>query len=125
MSDITGSLDDWTPVMDSAVLGLTAQQVLGLGVDQVVKRVVERLNVRELDRVWLRLDLDVLDEEILPAVDSPGSPGLDLMQVSELLTNLVHGGRVLGLDVTVYDPELDPGTKYADSIVECLVRGLV
>ncbi|WP_018808478.1 arginase family protein [Salinispora arenicola] len=124
-SDITGSLDDWTPVMDSAVLGLTAQQVLGLGVDQVVKRVVERLNVRELDRVWLHLDLDVLDEKILPAVDSPGSPGLDFMQVSELLTNLVHEGRVLGLDVTVYDPELDPGTKYADSIVECLVRGLV
>lgn len=60
--------------MDSALLGLTAQQVLGLGVDQVVKRVVERLNVRELDRVWLHLDLDVLDEKILPAVDSPGGP---------------------------------------------------
>lgn len=104
---------------------MTAQQVLGLGVDQVVKRVVERLNVRELDRVWLHLDLDVLDEKILPAVDSPGGPGLDFMQVSELLTNLVHGGRMLGPDVTVYDPELDPGTKYADSIVECLVRGLV
>ena len=123
-SDIIVPRHDWTPVMDSAVVGLTAQQLLGLGVDQVVKRVAERLDARGLDRVWLHIDLDVLDQAVMPAVDSPGSPGLDFAQLSELLAKLVGGSRVLGVDVTIYDPELDPDTKYADPIVQCLARGL-
>jgi arginase len=116
--------DGWTPVMDSAVVGLTAKQFLALGVDRVAKRIAERLDVRGLDRVWLHVDLDVLDQEILPAVDSPGSPGLDFTQLSGLLARLIRGGRVLGIDVTIYDPELDPDTKYAGPIVECLAYGL-
>lgn len=123
-SDVAGPPDDWIPVMDSAIVGLTAQQVLGLGVDQVAKRVIERLDARGLDRVWPHLDLDVLDGEVMPAVDSPGSPGLDFTQLSGLLAKLVRDGRVLGLDVTIYDPELDPETAYAGPIVECLARGL-
>ena len=123
-SDIIVPRHDWTPVMDSAVVGLTAQQLLGLGVDQVVKRVAERLDARGLDRVWLHIDLDVLDQAVMPAVDSPGSPGLDFAQLSELLAKLVGGSRVLGVDVTIYDPELDPDMKYADPIVQCLARGL-
>lgn len=123
-SEVAVALDDWTPVMDSAVVGLTAQQLLGLGVDQVVRRVADRLNARGLDRVWLHVDLDVLDQEVMPAVDSPGSPGLDFTQLSQLLAKLAGGGRVLGVDVTIYDPECDPDTKYADPIVQCLARGL-
>jgi arginase len=63
-----------------------------------------------LDRVWLYADLDVLDQVVMPAVDSPGSPGLDFAQLAELLSRLL--GRVIGLDVTIYDPELDPAGEY-------------
>ena len=52
-------------------------------------RVVERLEQRRLDRVWLHVDLDVLDQGVMPAVDSPGSPGLDFAQLAGLLSRLV------------------------------------
>jgi arginase len=26
---------------------------------------------------WIHLDVDVLDQAVMPAVDSPGSPGID------------------------------------------------
>jgi arginase len=66
----------------------------------------------------------VLDQTVIPAVDSPGSPGLDFVQLAELLSRLVTGGRVIGPDVTIYDPELDPDGSYLPGIVACLGAGL-
>jgi hypothetical protein len=31
---------------------------------------------------------------------------------------------VIGLDVTIYDPDLDPGGEYLSGIVDCLATGL-
>jgi arginase len=93
-------------------------------VAEVSDRVVEHLQRRGLDRVWLHVDLDVLDQGVLPAVDSPGSPGLDFAQLADLLARLVGTGRVIGLDVTIYDPELDPKGEYLPAIVDCLASGL-
>lgn len=117
-----GPLDEWTPVMESAIVGLTAQQLLGLGVAESAHRVAARLDARGLDRVWLHLDVDVLDQEVMPAVDSPGSPGLDFAQLSELLGRLVADGRVIGADVCIYDPEMDPDAAYAAPLAESIAR---
>ncbi|NUT33310.1 MAG: arginase family protein [Hamadaea sp.] len=115
-----GPADEWTPVMESAIVGLTAQQLLSLGVAQVARRVARRLDDRGLDRVWLHVDVDVLDQEVMPAVDSPGSPGLGFGQLSELLGRLIGDGRVIGLDVCIYDPEMDPETAYAGPLADCV-----
>jgi arginase len=93
-------------------------------VPEVGDRIVEWLDRRGLDRVWLHADLDVLDQKVLPAVDSPGSPGLDFAQLAELLSRLLDTGSVIGLDVTIYDPELDPEGEYLPSIVDCLMVAL-
>ena len=42
------------------------------------ERAIARLEARGLDRAWLHVDLDVLDEKVMPAVDSPGQPRLRL-----------------------------------------------
>lgn len=69
---------------------------------------------------WLHVDLDVIDGALLPAVDSPGSPGLDFDQLAELLQPLVASSECLGCDVTIFDPELDPAGTYATRIVAML-----
>ena len=74
--------------------------------------------------MWLHADLDVLDEKVMPAVDSPGSPGLDFAQLTEVLSRVVGTGRVIGLDVTIYDPELDPEGKCLPSIVDCIAAAV-
>jgi arginase len=122
-ADATGPFDEWTTIPETAIVGFTAEQLLCLGADRVAKRVAERLDARGLDRAWLHVDLDVLDREVMPAVDSPGSPGLDFTRLSELLAKLVAGGKVIGADITIYDPELDPDTRHAGPIVECLAGG--
>ena len=40
---------------------------------QVTHSAAARLEARDLERAWLHVDLDVLVENVMPAVDSPGS----------------------------------------------------
>jgi arginase len=37
---------------------------------------IECLKPRGLTRAWLHIDLDVLDQSVMPPVDSPGTPEL-------------------------------------------------
>lgn len=99
------------------------EDMLRIGMEETARRALAPVdgNVR---RTWLHVDLDVLDRAALPAVDSPGSPGLDFDQLAELIRCFVVSGRLIGIDVTIYDPELDPDRLYAPRIVDCLAGGL-
>lgn len=111
--------------IEGAIARITAQQALREGTDKVLDRLNAHFNKRALHRVWLHVDLDVLDQDVMPAVDSPGSPGFDYGFLSRLLRGLVTQDRVLGLNVTIYDPELDPKGDYARGIVGCLADAFV
>jgi arginase len=112
--------DYYADVQDTAITRLLIQEIQHDGIPRTVRRILTRLEQRKLDRVWVHVDLDVLDEKVMNAVDSPGSPGFDFAQLSALLRALIGSGRVLGLDVCIYDPDLDAGHRFAKPIVECL-----
>jgi arginase len=86
---------------------------------ELTKSVVQR---PELDGFWLHLDVDVLDPEVLAAVDSPASGGLSVQQLTDLLRQLVPAA--LGIHVTVFDPDLDPDGRQAALLTRCLTDGL-
>ncbi|MFF7238971.1 arginase family protein [Streptomyces collinus] len=69
---------------------------------------VHDLEKAELDGFWVHLDADVLDPAVMPAVDSPDPDGLLPDEVTALLGPLVRSPHCVGLNVTVYDPDLDP-----------------
>jgi arginase len=96
------------------------QDVLKSGIEHSAQLIIERLKARGLHRAWLHVDLDVLDQSIMPAVDSPGSPGLTFAQLGTLLSRLYRSERVAGATITIYDPARDPDGRYADPIVATL-----
>jgi arginase len=116
--------EESTGTLDPSIAQLTVQEILRRGVTEACDAIVELLDRRDLDRVWLHTDLDVLDQKVMHAVDSPGSPGLDFAQLAEVLSRCLGTGRAIGLDVTIYDPELDPEGHYPPSIVDCLTTAL-
>lgn len=75
-------------------------------------------------RFWLHLDLDVLNDESLPAVDYLQPGGLDWDAVAALVRPLAQSPALLGMDVTIYNPRLDPDRRYARQIVDLLVAVL-
>ncbi len=119
-----GFMEYYGDILSTEITRLDVQDVLDGGIAAAARRVIERLNERGLDRAWLHVDLDVLDEKVMPAVDSPGSPGFDYRQLAELVAALVASGRIAGTDFAIYDPERDPGHAHARGIVDCIADGL-
>ena len=104
----------------TAITRYIIQDVLKVGIERTAQSAIERLKVRGLDHVWLHVDLDVLDQSVMPAVDSPGSPGLTFAQLRALLTLLYRSERIAGATTTIYDPARDPDNRYAAPIVTTL-----
>lgn len=82
---------------------------------------LKRLERSHLNGFWIHLDVDVLDPELMPAVDSPTSGGLDFEELVTILGSLLTSPRSVGLDVTVFDPDLDPDGTLAGRLTDTLV----
>jgi len=72
-----------------------------------------------LDGYWLHLDVDVLDPQWMPAVDSPDPGGLTFGQLQGLLRRYTPAAA--GVQVCVFDPDLDPGGRLARRLADLLV----
>jgi arginase len=72
--------------------------------------------------IWIHLDVDVLDDAIMPAVDSRQPNGLSFDELASLVWPVLDTGRVVGMDVTIYDPDRDPGGHAGRALVHGLVR---
>jgi len=108
----------------TAIERIPIHEVHKAGVAATAERVLRRMRTRALDRAWLHIDLDVLDQAVMPAVDSPGSPGLAYDELADLVRALLRADRIAGLDVAIYDPDLDPDGRYAPRIVACIAAML-
>ena len=86
--------------------------------------VLEHLQNPELDGFWVHLDVDILDAEVMPAVDSPDPGGLQHEHLRDLLAPLLASPKCVGLDVGIFDPDLDPDGRYAAELTDTLVAAL-
>jgi arginase len=111
-------------ILRTKITQVTVQRVLSEGIDASARRVIARLGSRNLSKVWLHVDLDVLDERVMPAVDSPGTPGFDFAQLADLVAALCASGRIVGANFTIYDPERDKGARHAPALVRCIADGV-
>ncbi len=73
----------------------------------------------------LHLDVDVIAENEMPAVDHPGSGGLNLVYVRDVLGILVRQPRLAAIEIASYNPEKDADGRAAETIITLLVDALV
>jgi arginase len=86
--------------------------------------VLAQLERDDLDGFWVHLDVDILDAEVMPAVDSPDPGGLQHEHLRRLLKPILASPRCVGLDVGIFDPDLDPDGRYAAELTDTLVAVL-
>jgi arginase len=111
-------------ILTTNIARITAQQALADGIDAAARRAIARLEERKLEKAWLHVDLDVLDQSVMAAVDSPGSPGFDYAQLAALVGALCASGRIAGANFAIYDPERDPDHQHARALVGCIADGI-
>lgn len=107
----------------AGVLDLHHGEIRSRGIAVIAEQALERVGSTGAG-FWIHFDVDVLDPDLMPAVDSPIPGGLDFAQAAELLTALARHPAALGLQLTIYDPTLDPGHRGAMQLVALLERAL-
>jgi arginase len=106
------------------ILDIDQMSIVADGPSACAARALLRVSAESLDGFWIHLDADVLDPTVMPAVDSPVPGGLGLDAVAALLAPLVRHPKALGLQLTIYDPHLDPDAACAGRLVELLAHCL-
>ena len=88
-------------------------------IENLTRSVLSRLQ-RGSNGWWLHVDLDVLSTDSLPAVDYPQPGGLNWEQLEKLTTTALGTDHNVGWNVTIYNPDLDPDSRFAKRIVQYL-----
>jgi len=112
----------WPDVKDTAIDRIDVFEATAIGVEGVGTRISTMLAAKPDQGFWVHLDVDVLDQAIMPAVDCPGSPGISPEDLVAILQPLVANVRCRGMTVTVFDPDLDPDGQYAAMIVSLMAQ---
>jgi arginase len=113
-------------VRDSSMHVFDLQHVRKAGtITAATSQAVEILVNHELDGFWIHLDADVLDDLLMPAVDYRlGYGGLNFAELSELLKTLVASGHAIGMDITIFNPQLDLDGTITRRFVSSIIQGL-
>jgi arginase len=91
------------------MLVIDRDQVRQAGADAAAREAVRYLTRQggPDDGFWIHLDADVLDETIMQAVDDPRPGGLAWDELVSALSTAVRSGHAVGLQVAIYNPDID------------------
>ena len=72
--------------------------------------------------IWLHFDVDVLDKEIMPAIQYPVENGLSYVEAHELFTLLAKTKQLVGTSIACYHPNLDHDKSAIGVLLSLLVE---
>lgn len=111
-------------VEDTGIGVINLDALRECGATATARRALERLTGPALDGFWIHLDADVLDDAIMPAVDYRMPGGLQWDELTTILRIALASGKALGIDVTIFNPKLDPDGAIARRFADALGEGL-
>jgi len=95
-----------------------------LGLKNAASSAIEKFLKNELSGFWIHLDVDVLNDSIMPAVDYRLPGGITFSQLSDLLRLLLTSKKAVGISITIFNPTLDKDGSITRNLVSSIVRGL-
>lgn len=98
----------------------TADDVLHEGAAATAQAALAQLGTGRLDGFWIYCHVDVLDSAILLAADTPEPGGLRFHHLSELLGVLLADRRACGIEITIFDPDLDESGELSRELPRCM-----
>lgn len=117
-----GDGDAITAEMEAAgITLLNLDTVRRLGADEAGRRALQTLRSAGVDGFWIHLDVDALDDAVMPAVDSPQPDGLSYDELRALLAPALASPMVQGMQVTIYDPQRDERGAVGEQLVSFLI----
>ena len=104
-------------ILDSGINYTDLNKLRKFSIKKCVADFLNMVKSKSLDGFWIHIDVDVLDDNIMPAVDSRQEGGLNYAEFNEILELLLTGTKAIGLEITILDPDLDPTGEYTAGFV--------
>jgi len=95
------------------------------GFDFVSEKILDNIDELDLDGFWIHFDTDVIADDENPAVDYRLPGGLSFEEVKLFLTTLLRTRKIVGMTVTIFNPDLDPGGSIAEKITDCVSKAFI
>jgi arginase len=111
--------------LPQSLRSIDLETVRRVGAEAAARQAIAHLERDELTGFWIHLDADVLDDAIMPAVDYRMPQGLSWEELEAVLRQATSGGHAVGLDVTIYNPRLDPDRRAGRGLVQAIANALV
>jgi arginase len=96
-------------VRETAITGVDLPEIRERGAASALGKALTAVTRPGVEGFWVHLDVDVLDDDLMPAVDYRHPGGLTWEEAAEILRGLLHASGARGLELTIFNPRLDPG----------------
>jgi arginase len=100
-----------------SLLWLPLTEVRSRGASNAARAALSRFASPSCEGFWIHLDVDVLDDHVMPAVDSRQPDGMSWAELGDVLLELLASASAVGMQVTILDPELDPDGSVVERFV--------
>jgi arginase len=105
------------------LLALDLTEVRRLGADRAAQRAVDHL-AKIPNGFFIHLDADVVNDDLMPAVDYRMPDGLSWGELRTVLQVALASARAVGIEITIYNPALDANGESGRGLARTLVEGL-
>jgi len=112
-----------SPALPPTIKSYNLREVRRLGIKNAVQSAIRYLE-KDSNKFWLHFDVDVLDNDLMPAADNDVPGGLSFEEVKEILFTVISSGNVIGMNVTIFNPKLDSDGSLAKEIVDIITYSL-
>jgi arginase len=109
-----------TSIAETAITEFDLEQFRRRPIADVMASALSVVARPSLDGFWIHIDADVLDDAVMPAVDYRNPGGLSWDELTEVVVAAMASGSARGLDLTIFNPSLDPDGAIADRVVQFL-----
>jgi arginase len=109
-------------VRDTAITVVDGPEVRESGATSALGKALAAVTRPGVDGFWVHLDVDVLDDDLMPAVDYRHPGGLTWEEATEILRGLLHASGARGLEVTIFNPRLDSDGSHAQHLSDLITN---
>jgi len=99
-------------IRNSAINYIDLETFRDRGAKDILNTFTNMVKTNKLDGIFIHFDVDVLDDEVMPLVDSRQKGGMNYKELASLIIPLLNHPLTVGIQITILDPELDDNGKY-------------
>lgn len=109
------------PVLLSDITYLNLKNLRTNGMERTGIQFLNMIDEKKLDGFFVHLDVDVLNDKIMPAVDSRQQDGLTYAELSQILVPVLSSPQATGIEITILDPDLDKDGTCTSGFIGCFL----